>query len=305
MTSPTRFTSRAWVWAAAALALACSARLEAVAQSALSKPYMAPTSVVEQVGIDQKLGAQVSPDLTFRDEDGNPVRIGDYFKGDKPLVLSLVYYRCPGLCTMSLNGMSAAFKPLTLSAGKDFDVLTVSIDPRETPGLAKEKKAQYLKRYGREGAETGWHFLTGEEASVRALADAVGFRYVYHPETDQYTHSSGIMVLTPRGQVSKYYYGLEYSARDLRLGLVEASGNRIGTLADAVTLLCYQYDPRTGKYGAAVMRAVRVGGVVTVVGLAAFVFMMLKREPRAVPAASSSQTPPAPKDPVSVAARTD
>ena len=294
MTIPTRVTIRAWVWAVPVLALVCSAGLPAAAQSALSKPYIAPSSVVEQVGIDQKLGAQISHDLKFRDEDGNPVRIGDYFKGDRPLVLSLVYYRCPGLCTMSLNGMSAAFKPLTLSAGKDFDVLTVSIDPKETPGLAKEKKAQYVKRYGREGAEKGWHFLTGDEASVRALADAVGFGYVYHPETDQYTHSAAIMVLTPRGQVSKYYYGLEYSSRDLRLGLVEASGNRIGTLADAVTLLCYQYDPRTGKYGAAVMRAVRLGGVLTVLGLAAFVFLMLRREPRAVPAPRNAPAPESP-----------
>ena len=249
-------------------------------QSALSKPSVAPSSVVDRVAIDQKLGAQVSPELEFRDENGNPVRLGKYFASGRPLVLSLVYYRCPGLCTMTLNGMSAAFKPLKLSAGTDFDVLTVSIDPHETPALASEKKAQYLRRYGRAGAEGGWHFLTGDEASVKALADTVGFRYVYQPEIDQYAHSAAIMVLTPTGRVAQYYYGLEYSARDLRLGLVEASGGKIGTLADAVTLLCYQYDPRSGKYGAAVMRTVRTAGVATAAGLGIFMFVMFRRERR-------------------------
>lgn len=254
--------------------------LPAVAQSALSKPMLAPSSLVESVGIDQKLGAQVPADLEFRDEDGNPVRLGQYFAGGKPLVLALVYYRCPGLCTMTLNGMSAAFKPLTLSAGKDFNVLTVSIDPKETPQLAAEKKAQYVKRYGRDSAKAGWHFLTGDEPAIKRLAETVGFRYVYHPENDQYTHGAGIMVLTPGGRVARYYYGLEYSSRDLRLGLVEASDDKIGTLADAVTLLCYQYDPRTGKYGAAVMRAVRAGGVLTALGLGAFMLVMFRRDRR-------------------------
>ena len=268
--------------------------LPAVAQSALSKPMLAPSSLVESVGIDQKLGAQVPADLEFRDEDGNPVRLGQYFAGGKPLVLALVYYRCPGLCTMTLNGMSAAFKPLTLSAGKDFNVLTVSIDPKETPQLATEKKAQYVKRYGRDSAKAGWHFLTGDEPAIKRLAETVGFRYVYHPENDQYTHGAGIMVLTPGGRVARYYYGLEYSSRDLRLGLVEASDDKIGTLADAVTLLCYQYDPRTGKYGAAVMRAVRAGGVLTALGLGAFMLVMFRRDRRLarVPAPAGLPGPP-------------
>jgi protein SCO1/2 len=241
----------------------------------------APSTIVAQVGIDQKLGSSVPLDLQFRDESGAPVRLGQYFGGKKPVLLSLVYYRCPGLCTMTLNGMAAAFKPLKFTAGKEFDVVTVSIDPKETPQLASEKKAQYLKRYGRAGAENGWHFLTGSEDVIRALAAAVGFRYVYHPQTDQYTHAAGIMLLTPQGKIARYYYGLEYSSRDLRLGMVEASEERIGTLADAVSLLCYQYDPMTGKYGVAIMRAIRTAGVLTVVGLGTFILLMVRRERRA------------------------
>ena len=240
----------------------------------------APSTIVAQVGIDQKLGNQVPLDLEFRDESGSTVRLGQFFGGKKPVLLSLVYYRCPGLCTMTLNGMAAAFKPLKFSAGKEFDVVTVTIDPKESPQLAAEKKAQYLKRYGRPGAEAGWHFLTGDEASIRALARSVGFRYVYHPQTDQYTHAAGIMLLTPAGKVARYYYGLEYSARDLKLGMVEASEEKIGSLADAVSLLCYQYDPMTGKYGVPIMRAIRAGGVLTAAALATFILLMTRRERR-------------------------
>jgi protein SCO1/2 len=240
----------------------------------------APATVVAQTGIDQKLGDPVPLDLEFRDESGATVRLGQYFGGKKPVLLSLVYYRCPGLCTMTLNGMASAFKPLKFTAGDEFEVVTVSIDPKETPQLAAEKKAQYLKRYGRPGAGAGWHFLTGDESSVRALAQSVGFRYVYHPQSDQYTHAAGIMLLTPGGKVARYFYGLEYSARDLRLAMVEASGEKIGTLADAVTLLCYQYDPTTGKYGVPIMRAIRTGGVMTVAALATFIFLMARRERR-------------------------
>ena len=240
----------------------------------------APSTIVAQVGIDQKLGNQVPLDLEFRDEAGSTVRLGQFFGAKKPVLLSLVYYRCPGLCTMTLNGMAAAFKPLKFSAGREFEVVTVSIDPKETPPLAAEKKAQYLKRYGRSGAEAGWHFLTGDEASIKALAQSVGFRYVYHPQTDQYTHAAGIMLLTPGGKVASYFYGLEYSARDLKLGLMEASEEKIGSLADAVSLLCYQYDPMTGKYGVAIMRTIRAGGVLTVAALGTFILLMARREKR-------------------------
>jgi protein SCO1 len=241
----------------------------------------APATVVAQVGIDQKLGESVPLDLQFRDEAGAPVRLGQFFGARKPVLLSLVYYRCPGLCTMTLNGMASAFKPLQFTAGKEFDVVTVSIDPKETPQLASEKKAQYLKRYGRPGAEAGWHFLTGDESSIRALAQSVGFRYVYHPQTDQYTHAAGIMLLTPGGKIARYFYGLEYSARDLRLAMVEASEEKIGTLADAVKLLCYQYDPMTGKYGVTIMRTIRIAAVLTVACLGTFILLMVRRDRRA------------------------
>jgi protein SCO1/2 len=255
--------------------------LVAAGQAAARSEALAPSTVVAQTGIDQKLGDSVPLDLEFRDEGGATVRLGQFFGGKKPVLLSLVYYRCPGLCTMTLNGMASAFKPLKFTAGREFDVVTVSIDPKETPQLASEKKAQYLKRYGRAGAGAGWHFLTGSEESIRRLAGAVGFRYVYHPQTDQYTHAAGIMLLTPGGKIARYFYGLEYSSRDLRLAMVEASEEKIGTLADAVSLLCYQYDPMTGKYGVAIMTAIRMGGVLTVLGLGTFVALMVRRERRA------------------------
>lgn len=265
------------------LMVVCAVALVVALPAPAAREPMAPASVVQNVSIDQNLDAQVSPDLTFRDENGAPVRIGQYFNSGKPVVLSLVYYRCPGLCTMTLNGMSRAFKPLQFSAGKEFEVVTVSIDPNETPQLAAEKKAEYLRLYGRAGAEAGWHFLTGDAASIKALADAVGFRYVYDPNTNQYAHSAGIMVLTPGGRVARYFYGLEYSSRDLRWGLVEASENRIGSVADSVNLLCYAYDPMTGKYSMPVMRTLRAAGILTVASLGGFVLLMLRRERRAKP----------------------
>jgi protein SCO1/2 len=249
---------------------------------------MTPATMTQNVGVDQKLNGQVPLDLQFRDEQGNPVKLGQYF-GSKPVVLALVYYRCPGLCTMTLNGMSKAFKPMQFSVGNEFEVVTVSIDPNETPALAAEKKEQYMKMYGREGAAKGWHFLTGDAAPIKALAEAVGFRYVYEPSTNQFAHAAAIMVATPAGKLSRYFYGLEYSSRDLRWGLVEASENKIGSLADAVNLLCYAYDPTTGKYGVPIMRMIRAGGVLTMLGIGSLVFFMLRRERRlaAQPAARS------------------
>jgi protein SCO1/2 len=264
----------------------------AVAAPAAREP-MAPSSIAKNVSIDQKLDAQVPLDLSFRDERGSAVRLGQYF-GDKPVVLSLVYYKCPGLCTMTLNGMSRAFKPLQFSAGREFEVVTVSIDPRETPELAASKKQEYLRQYGRPGADAGWHFLTGDEPAIRALADAVGFRYVYDPDTGQFAHGAGIMVLTPAGRVARYFFGLEYSSRDLRWGLVEASENRIGSLADAVQLLCYAYDPTTGKYGVPIMRTLRAAAVLTMLTLGSFVFLMLRRERRLAAAPARPGGPPAP-----------
>lgn len=240
----------------------------------------AASSILRQVGIDQRLGESIPLDLRFRDESGRDVRIGDYFGAGKPVILSLVYYECPMLCTQVLNGLASALDIVTLDAGKDFTVLTVSFDPRETPDLAAAKKKSYLERYHRPGAEAGWHFLTGDSASIAALTAAAGFRYSWDPEINQYAHASGITVLTPRGVLARYFFGIEYSPRDLRLGLVEASENKIGTPADHLLLYCYRYDPASGKYGAVALNMVRVGGVVTLVCLGSFLFFSLRAERR-------------------------
>ena len=239
---------------------------------------LSTSEVIKTVGIDQKLDAQISPDLTFTDEAGRTVRLGDYF-GKRPLLLSLVYYECPGLCTMTLNGVVSSLRPLTFTPGTEFDILTISFDPRETHELAAKKKERYIRDLKRPGAENGWHFLTGDEANIKALTETVGFRYRFDERTKQYAHGSAIMVLTPKGRVSRYFYGLEYSSRDLRLGLVEAADERIGTLTDAVTLLCYKYDPASGKYKF-VMWTVRWAAVGTVLAIGTFLFVMLRRERR-------------------------
>jgi protein SCO1/2 len=242
-------------------------------------PPATSSEIVKKMTIDQKLNNQIPLDLTFRDETGQQVQLKNYF-GKKPAVLALVYYRCPMLCTMTLNSMSATFKPLKLEMGKDFDVITVSFDPRETPELAAAKKRAYVKEYGRGGAESGWHFLTGDEKSIAALAQSCGFNFFYDPRTDQFGHASAIMLLTPDGRISRYFYGLEYSANDVRLGLIEASGGKIGSKTDQLLLLCYQSDPTTGRYGLAIMRAVRIGGILTLLTLASFILFALRRERR-------------------------
>jgi len=240
--------------------------------SASTQPYQ-----LTQVRIDQKLDSQVPLDLHFRDEAGRVVRLGDFF-GQKPVVLSLVYYECPMLCTLVLNGMVTSFKVLSFDVGKEFEVVTVSFNPRETPQLAAAKKQSYLKRYSRPNAEKGWHFLTGDQDQIAKLADAVGFRYSYDPKTEQYAHASAIMVLTPKGHVARYYYGIEYAPRDLRLGLIEASANKIGSPVDQVLLYCFHYDPMTGKYGLVVRNVLRLGGITTVLLLGGFITVMLRRE---------------------------
>lgn len=236
-----------------------------------------PPQILREVRIDQRLDHQLPLQLTFRDETGQTVRLGDFFK-DKPVILSLVYYKCPMLCTLVLNGQLRAFRSLAFNVGEHHQVVTVSIDPRETPALAASKKAEYLAKYKRPGAAGGWHFLTGDEDSIRQLADAVGFHYVYDAPTKQYAHAAGIMIATPGGKLSRYFYGIEYSGRDLRLGLIEAAENRIGTLADQILLFCYHYDPLTGKYGLAIMGALRAAGTLTAVGLATLIVVLLRRE---------------------------
>ncbi len=236
--------------------------------------------LLQKVSFDQKLGAQLPLDVKFHDEYGNPIALGQYFH-QKPVILSLVYYQCPMLCTQVLNGMVSAFLPLRFSAGGEFEVVTVSFDPRETPEMAAAKKETYLKRYGRSSAYDGWHFLTGDQASIDALTEAVGFHYAFDPKLNQFAHASGIMIVTPEGKLAQYYYGIEYSPRDLRLGLIEASKNRIGTLVDQVLLYCYHYDPSTGRYGAIALRMVRIGGAATVLLLGGFIVVMLRRDSHA------------------------
>ena len=229
------------------------------------------------VGIEQHLNEQIPPDLTFRDESGKTVRLGDYF-GKRPMILNLVYFNCPMLCGEVLSGLTSTLRVLRFDLGREFEVITVSFDPRETPQIAAEKKKQYLERYGRKGAEQGWHFLTGQQDAIAALTKSAGFQYEYDAKTDQFAHTTAIMVLTPRGKIAQYYYGVEYAPKDLRLGLIEASQNKIGNLVDQVLLYCYHYDPATGKYGAAIMRVVRLAGLATILFLGTFIVIMFRRD---------------------------
>ncbi len=235
-----------------------------------------PTALRE-VRIEQRLNEQLPLELQFKDETGRTVQLGEYFNKSKPVILSLVFYKCPMLCNQILSGLMSGLRSQTFAAGKEFDVLTVSFDPRETPEIAAEKKQEYIARYNRPGAEKGWHFLTGDAENIRRLTEAVGFYYNYDEKTNQFAHASGIMLLTPEGKLSRYFYGIEYNARDLRLGLVEASNNQIGSTVDQLLLFCYHYDPATGRYGPAVMNIMRAGGVVTMLGIGALLLILRRR----------------------------
>lgn len=232
---------------------------------------------LEGIGIDQRLNESLPLSLPLRDETGRAVTLGDYF-GRRPVVFALVYYNCPMLCTQVLNGLVSALSVLSLNAGREFDVVAVSFDPAEGPGLARGKKLSYLDRYGRPGTESGWHFLTGEQESIERLTKAIGFRYVYDRSRDQFAHGAAITILTPSGVISRYFYGIEYAPRDVRLGLVEASANRVGTIADQILLLCYHYDPSTGRYGFVALTLVRIGGILTIAAFAVFLWFERKRE---------------------------
>jgi len=225
------------------------------------------------------LNQQLPVDAVFKDEAGNEVKLGSYF-GKRPIVLSLVYYDCPMLCTQILNGMIGSFKTLSLKPGQDFDVVSISFDSRETPTLAAAKKNLYvnnLPETKRADATAGWHFLTGDEENIHRVTDAVGFRYRFDTSTNQFAHASAIYVVTPEGKLSHYFYGIEYAPRDLRLALVEASQNKIGSVVDQLMLYCYHYDPATGRYGAIVINIIRLGGVVTLIGIALMFLLMRKR----------------------------
>jgi protein SCO1 len=234
---------------------------------------------LKHVGIEQKLNQQIPLDLVFRDESGKQVKLGDYFGGQKPVILSLVYYHCPMLCSELLAGLEGSLKAIRFNVGQDFDVLTVSFDPKDTPADATEKKSEILKGYRREGAEAGWHFLTGSQESITALTKAVGFDYEFDPVSGQFAHTTAIMLLTPQGKLAQYYYGIEFPPRDLRLGLVQASQNKIGTLADEVLLYCYHYDPKSGKYGAVISHILQLAGGLTIISIGAVVLVLLRRGP--------------------------
>ena len=231
-----------------------------------------------KVAIAQRLGNQIPLDLMMRDETGSVVRVGQYFNHGRPVLLNFVYYRCPMLCPMVLEGMSSSLTELKFNIGEQFDIVTVSMDPRDTPEEAAQLKDKYVKRYGRLSAANGWHFLTAHETAIRRLADSVGFQFAYDPASDQFAHGAAVFVLTPVGRVSRYFYGFEFNPRDLRLGIVEASSGKIGTTGDQLLLLCYHYDPATGRYGRNVLNFMRAGGAATVVALASFIIVMIRKE---------------------------
>jgi protein SCO1 len=243
----------------------------------LSPPANQRPPGLEFVGIEQHLNAEVPGNLEFRDELGNPVKFGDYF-GHGPVILNLGYYQCPMLCSELLEGLVGSMKALTLQLGQDFDVVTLSFDPRETTDMAAQKKRDIMKRYGRANAARGWHFLTGRPEEIKALTDAVGFQYQFDPKTGQYAHATAIVLLTPDRHIAEYFYGVEFSPRDLRLGLVQAGQGKIGNLTDSVLLYCYHYDPRAGKYGAVVSNVLKIGGLATMLILGAFVFVMFRAD---------------------------
>jgi len=264
---------------AAAVALLSAASAPAQKWTGMQGAAPVPPPPTKEVGFDQKLGGQLPLDLVFRDEAGKDVKLSAYF-GKKPVILHLMYFECPMLCGMAIEGLLRSLRALSFDVGKEFDVVTVSFDPREGPDLAKGKKANVVETYARPGAAAGWHFLTGSEASIRALTKAVGFRYVWDAEQKQFAHATGVVLLTPGGKISRYFFGIEYSTKDLRLGLIDSGTEKIGSLTDQLLLMCYHYDPRVGRYTPAITRLLKAGAALTVIGLAAFIATMLRRERR-------------------------
>jgi protein SCO1/2 len=263
-----------------AAALPAQQLLGPARQSAMQDSNLRPAlpGALEGVGIEQKLDQHLPLNLTFTDEFGKKVPLSTYFQSGKPVILALVYYRCPMLCTQILNGVAGSLKAVSLDAGRDFEVVGVSFDPKDTPETAASKKQLYIRRHGRPGTSNGWHLLTGDEANIQALTDAVGYHYKYDPATDQFAHASGIMIVTPDGRLSRYFYGVEYAPRDMRLGLVEASQNKIGNPVDEILLFCFHYDASTGKYGAVVMNIVRLAGGAFVLVCGTLLAIILRRD---------------------------
>ncbi len=258
------------------------AQMHSVPQDSTVNDTSSP-AILRGVTIEQRYGEQLPLDATFRDELGNDVKLGDYF-GEKPVMLAFVYYQCPMLCNEVLNGTLGTLKALPFTAGKEFDIVAISFDARENDlrGLAAEKKASYIERYNRPGASEGWHFLTGTQDSIRRVTDAAGFGFEYDEKLDQFAHAAGIMIVTPDGKMSRYFYGIEYAPKDIRLGLVEAADGKIGTPVDKLLLYCFHYDPATGKYGAVVMNMIRIAGVALLIGLGLFYVLVRRYKPSRV-----------------------
>jgi protein SCO1/2 len=234
---------------------------------------------LREIGFDQNLNQPIPLDVQFRDETGRTVPLRTYF-GAKPVVLAFVYYSCPMLCSQVLSSLTNTLRTLSLAPAHDFEIVVISFDPRETPGLAAGRKAEYLARYDRPGAEAGWHFLTGDQASIRPVTQAAGFRYAWDEATEQFAHPAGVIVVTPDGRPARYLFGVEYGPRDLRLALVEASSGKVGSAVDSLLLYCYHYDPMTGRYGLVIMRLLRIAGIGTVLALGIFIIAAVRRERR-------------------------
>lgn len=235
--------------------------------------------ILNAVGIEQKLNNQLPLDAEFKDENGSAVKLGNYFGTGRPVVLALVYYECPMLCNEVLNGLTGSLKGMSFDAGKEFDVVVISFDARENdkPDLAKNKKASYLARYERNGAENGWHFLTGTQSEIDKVTQAVGFNYQFDEATNQFAHAGGVTLITPDGRISKYFYGIDYAPKDLKLGLMDASEGKIGNAAEKLYLYCFHYDPSTGKYGLAILKVLRLMAIATILGLGGMIFVFWKR----------------------------
>ena len=263
--------------ATVALATACAFG-QGMTNGILSPPANVRPPGLKNVGIQQNLNQPLPLDLMFTDDLGRNVRLGDYF-GKKPVILSLVYFNCPMLCGEVLSGLEHSLRMMKFDVGNEFDVVTVSFDPKDTPEMAAKKKAEFLKRYKRAGAEQGWHFLVGKQEAIDVLTKAVGFQYQYDPKSQQFAHATAIMIATPDGKIAQYYYGVEYPPKDLRLGLVEAGKGKIGNVVDELLLYCYHYDPTQGKYSATILRVLRLAGIATMLSLGTLIFVMIRRGP--------------------------
>lgn len=241
-------------------------------------------NALKEVGIEQKLGEQIPLDAEFKNEDDQTVKLGEYFGKEKPVILALVYYECPMLCNEVLNGLTGSLKGISFDAGKEFDVVAISFDARENdkPGLAKNKKESYLKRYGRENTANGFHFLTGTQDQIDKVANAVGFSYHWDEKSEQFAHAGGIMVVTPDGKLARYFYGIDYSPKDLKFGIMEAGEGKIGNPAEQLFLYCYHYDPSTGSYGLAILKVMRIAAVFTILAIGGMLFVFWRYKKKEV-----------------------